>query len=323
MKKILFFLAVFFAVHSVSAAEYIEGRIRLVINEGTGRFSLFYMADMGREEYLPLFLDQDPRTSFLSLMANNRSYRLGETSAFKTSLGGTPSNPALIFESPSLTVTEEFSFIKTSASSQANGVQITITISNSGERSVEAGIRLLIDTTLGEKNPSHFSTDLRQINNETVIDSSSADNYWVSKSSRVSLIGSVEGLNPQDYLHFANWKRLNDASWKIPPVPGRNFNFLPYSIDDSAVCYYYEPAVIPRGGSRTITLVLSSGDEPGFTQTSSVSEDSTASIRADLKTLRELAVRLDEYSISGTATDEELAAIGLLISRIRSKYGIP
>ena len=341
MKKIFFCLAVFFVVHSVSAAEYIEGRIRLVINEHTGRFSLYYMADMASEEYLPFFLEQDPRTSFLSLMVNNRSYRMGESSVFKTTLGGTPSNPALIFESSFLTVTEEFSFIRTGSSSLTNGVRITITITNKGERPVEAGLRLLIDTTLGEKTPSHFATDLRQINGETVIDGSSKDNYWLSRNNRLTLMGSVDGQNltRPNAIHFANWKRLNDVPWKIPYMPERNFNLLPYSIDDSAVCYYFDPVAIPQGGSRTVAIVLASGDEMGFAQSSNVPDDLSAliresanktegnyydSIRTDLITLRDLAARLDSYIASGVAVpDEELAAIGLLISRIRSKHGIP
>ena len=340
MKKVLFCLAVFFVVHSVSAAEYIEGRIRLVINEQTGRFSLYYMADMAREEYLPFFLEEDPRTSFLSLMVNNRSYRMGESSVFKTTLKGTPSNPALIFESSSLIVTEEFSFIRTGSSSLTNGVRITITVTNKGERPVDTGVRLLIDTTLGEKKSPHFATDIRQINGEAVIDGSSADAYWTSKNDRLTLMGSVAGQNltRPDTIHFANWKRLNDTPWKIPYVPERNFNLLPYSIDDSAVCYYFEPVSIPKGGSRTIAIVLSSGDELGFAQSSNVPDELSAlirdsakledgyfnSIRTDLITLRDLAVRLDGYIASGAAvTDEELAAIGLLISRIRSKYGIP
>ncbi|MCL1815392.1 MAG: hypothetical protein FWG27_06205 [Treponema sp.] len=341
MKKLLLLLLFCFSfIHSAAAAEYVDGRIRLVLHESTGRFSLYYMADMAREEYLPFFMDKDPRTSFLSLMINNRSYKMGESSAFRTRIGGTPANPVLIFESAFLTVTQEFSFVKTGSSSLTNGIEITITVFNRGEQPVEAGIRFLIDTTLGEKNDSHFITDEREISGETIINSSSMDRYWVSGNSQLALMGSVDNLVRPDFIHFANWKRLNDAPWKIPYVAGRNFNLLPYSIDDSAVAYYYEPAPIPRGSSRTVSFLLSSEDASGFRQSGpekipesileiipeivTMDDGLDDSLRADLAALKELAAKLDDYiSSEAVVGDNELSSIEILLSRIRSKYSIP
>ena len=338
MKKLLLLQALLGLCLSLFGAEYIDGRIRLVLNEKTGRFSLFFMSDIAREQYLPFFTAEDPRTSFLAIQVNNRNYRLGEASAFKTRLGGTPSNPALIFESAFLTVTEEFAFIRTGSSSLTNGVRITITVANRGEQPVEAGIRFLIDTVLGEGEAAHFSTDRRSIEGESLIEAASADGYWVSRSGRLALMGSVGGdnLTRPDSIHFANWKRLNDAPWKAPFVAGRNFNLLPYSIGDSAVCYYYEPQTIPRSGSRTAVLILSSEDEGGFARGNNLPDDLShrieqsgrldgdmrRSMQTDLITLRDLVAKLDEYAAGAPVSDEELAAIGLLISKIKAKYGL-
>jgi hypothetical protein len=341
MKKFLVVLAVAgIAVFRVPAAEYIDGRVRLVINENTGRFSLFFMTDIAREQYVPFFMDQDPRTSFLALLVNNRNYRMGESASFKTVLGGTPSNPALIFESSFLRVTEDFSFIRTASSSLTNGIRITITITNKGEQPIDAGLRFLLDTTLGEAASPHFVTDQRQINAEAVIEASSGDLYWISKNNQLALMGSITGQNitRPDRIHFANWKRLNDVPWKTPFVSGRNFNLLPYSIGDSAVCYYYEPAVINRGESRVISMVFASEDENGFALSSNVPDelshliqesskiegDVSQSMRNDLIVLRDLVAKLDGYLGSdGPVPDDELSAIGLLISKIKEKYGIP
>jgi hypothetical protein len=341
MKKFLLLLAVT-AICSFrsEAAEYIDGRIRLVINENTGRFSLYFMTDIAREQYDPFFTDQDPRTSFLALLVNNRNYRMGESAAFKITLGGTPLSPALIFESSFLTVTEDFSFIKTGSSSLTNGIQITITITNKGERPITAGLRFLLDTTLGEDTSPHFLTDQRQIHTEALIETGASDTYWVSKNSRLGLMGSIGGQNitKPDFIHFANWKRLNDVPWKLAFVSGRNFNLLPYSIRDSAVCYYYEPSVINRGESRFISIALASEDENGFALNSNVPDelsnliretpkiegDISQSMRTDLIVLRDLVAKLDDYISSGAMVpDDELAALGLLISKIKEKYGIP
>jgi hypothetical protein len=109
-------------------------------------------------------------------------------------------------------------------------------------------------------------------------------------------------------------------------------------VEDSAVCYYFDPVLISRDGYRTIAMVLSSGDERGFARINNLPDDLPAlirsvsamdgeyfdSLRTDLIVLRDLADRLNGYISSGTAAaEDELAAIGLLIFRIRSKYGIP
>ncbi|MDR2767554.1 MAG: hypothetical protein LBB82_04425 [Treponema sp.] len=320
------------------AAEYVDGRIRLVINENTGRFSLYFMTDIAREQYEPFFSSEDPRTSFLVLMANDRVYRMGESSAFRTRLAGTPSNPALTFESSFLTVTEEFTFIRTADSSLTNGVRITVSIANRGEQQVQAGLRFLIDTSLGEASANHFSTEQRQISSETRIDSHATDTHWISKNDTLALMGGIQGNNitRPDEVIFGNWKRLNDTPWKYNYVAGRNFNLLPYSIGDSAVCYYFEPAAIQKGGIRLVSMVLASEDENGFLggdntpvdisrliRESAESEpDLDNMIRTDLVSLRDLLKRIDEYIASGEIPDDELAAIVLVLNKFKAKYGI-
>jgi hypothetical protein len=352
MKKtavvVLSFFLIFLIAASAGAAEFIEGRIRLVLNENTGRFSLYYMTDIAREEYVPFFADRDIRTSFLAIQVNDRNYRLGDSSAFRTSLGGSGTNPSLVFESPALRITEEFSFVKTAGSYLTNGVKITITIANKGRQQIQAGARFLIDTSLGEEGV-HFSTDKREISSEAQIGAGSEDAFWVSGNARFGLMGSVsgEGITRPDLVHFANWKRLNDASWKVPFYQGRNFNLLPYSIGDSAVCYYYEPLAVGAGSARTITLVLASKDDSGFSGDlaegpdeisrlidASKAPDSVTiqglskneadeTMQSDMVILRDLTSRLDEYIKSdASVSEEELAAIELVISRLKAKYGL-
>jgi len=354
MKKRFLLIAVFclLGFSGFYAAEYKEGRIRLDLHEDIGRFSLYYLADAGVESYLPFFIAKDPRSSFLSFMSDNQSYRMGEDTAFSVRLGGTSSNPALVFESSFAAVTEEFTFIRTSSSSVANGVRITITVANKTGQPVNAGIRFLIDTSLGENETVHFISDKRQINSETQIDFSSDDNYWVSGNKNLTLMGSIStsGSTRPSFVRFANWKRFNDAKWEFSYVKGRDFNLLPYSIGDSAVCYYFEPELIPAEGNRTVTIMLAAKDERGFSSSNIAvtgnsanplrdmspvvrAEESTTgnqrenemkqSMQADLYILQDLINRLQDYSISRALTDDELTRMRLLISRIKGKYNIP
>jgi hypothetical protein len=345
------FIAVLLHPLSAGAGDYTDGRIKLTLHEGQGRFSLYYLNDAPAPNvppsYEPFFADRDPRTSFLTVRVNDKTYKLGDTASFRTRIAGSPANPAFIFESPFLQVTESFSFIKTASSAQVNGIKITVTVQNRNDKQVDAGLRLLLDTNLGEgPGREAFVTDTRSIHSETV--SGSGERRWISENSRLSLMGSIEieeGKNP-DLVLFANWKRLNDVPWNISYVPERNFNYLPYSIGDSAVCYYFDPRPLPGDGEFSFSVCLAAADADGFTSSgtaypkdyrkeitespgaaSSESPVSPASSRssgeADFALLQELIDRIDAY-LSGDIiiTGEDLAGMEHTITRLKKRYGL-
>lgn len=349
MKKRFLWICVFFlSGFCLFAAEFINGQMRLVLREDMGRFSLYGMNE--NSQFEPLFSDQDPRTSFISLLINDRAYKLGDTSSFRTRTDTI--YPSFIFESPSLLVTEEFNFIKTPGSGQTNGVEIKITVENRGTADTLAGLRFLLDTHLGERGSyPPFSTDTRSIMSETLIERGD-EKFWISQNNRLSLMGSIVTPNGEapDSLYFANWKRLNDVSWKIAYEPGRNFNAPPYSIGDSAVCYYYGPRTLAKGESFTALIMLASGVTGGFTpsapaipvlpgSSSAAPAGSSAAVipvipnpaveinpadqrERDMIIMQDLIARIDEYISAGSITEEELNAMEQTLDRMIIKYGI-
>jgi hypothetical protein len=238
--------------------------MRLVLDPQLGRFSLYYMTDTSLRKFEALFMDQDPRTSVLTLNYNNKTYRLGESEEFTIREG---EQPSLIFESSFLTVTQEFAFIATAGSRTVNGVKMSFRIENKTSGRIQAGIRFLLDTKLGESGSTPFTTNTRNIEEETVFGKNTADTFWVSGTSgEFTLMGSLSADVDRvpDLVHIANWKRLNEVPWSLELVQGRKFNNPPYSIRDSAVAYYYEPVRINRGESSSFYLLLASQDTRGF-----------------------------------------------------------
>ena len=220
LKAAVIFLLFVFLSFPVAAAEYIDGAIRLVLHEETGRFSLFSQRHQdNRGRPLALFFNQDPRTSFLSVMVNDRVFRMGDSSAFRTRIGGTEREPSLIFESSFMLVTKEFSFVSSPGSAETNGVSIRITLENRGDRQVLAGARFLLDTQLSEgRGGITFATDRRTFSSETLLSRGDGDRFWIDRNDTLSLTGSLftgSDTDP-DSVHFANWKRLNDASFRVP-----------------------------------------------------------------------------------------------------------
>jgi hypothetical protein len=347
----------FFLPFLAGAAEFTDGSVRLVLHDETGRFSLYSIHENSRGRYEALFADQDPRTSFLSISFNDRIYKLGDTSSFRVRIGGDSSKPSLVFESSFLLVTEEFSFIKTPGQAVPNGVAVKIIIENRSLQQSQVGMRFLLDTDLGENSSqAPFNTDKHPISSEIFFGKGSPDKWWVSRNEQRSLMGSMFGAaeagEEADSLYFANWKRLNDISWKIPYQQGRNFNMPPYSVGDSAVCYYYEPRPLNRGETCSFTILLAASAEGGFSAAGGTEENpglgedlakilnessiathvfkiddgntgsAAGSREKDLELIRSLIEQIDGYMVSGSATADEIMAIETVLEQVRERNNL-
>jgi len=338
MKRISLLALLLAASLSAYALEVREGRLRLTIHETSGRFSLHYLADLQKDAYEPLFVDKDPRTSFAALLIDDRSHRLGESTSFRLKTERTEKGARVVFESSTLVAIQEFSFARIAGSALADALRIDFILSNRSDRELNIGLRLVVDTNLGEKKSAHFRTNEREITAETVLSTKSdRDLWWTSEDDKNGLMGGItlEGIEAPDSLHFANWKRLNDAPWKAQASAGRNFNLLPYSIGDSAVSYYFDPKPIARGAERKHTIFLGAANPKGFAgigeaasgglsqilQTSveaAVSPD--LALQTDLITVRDLLSRIDLLLKNpSNASNEEIAALETVIIRLKER----
>lgn len=315
-----------------------EGRLKLTLQEGSGRFSLYYLVDIQKDRYEPLFVDVDPRTTFLSVLVDDRAQRLGESASYRTRVERTDGGAQIVFESSTLTVTQAFSFARSSGTALADLLKMDVSVTNKSDRELNVGLRFVLDTNLGEKKAAHFKTNLRTIESETLLQpKTDADAWWTSENDRLGLMGSVSApqVRAPDAILFANWKRLNDAPWKPTIAKGRNFNLLPYSIDDSAVSYYFDPVAIPRGGQRVESILLGAANPNGFAgvgqsgDTSELSrlvqksvEDAGSAeltLQTDLVTVRDLLERVDAILKSGTVSDDELSTLEAVVARLKER----
>ena len=317
---ILFILFVFFPSFFISALEFNDGQLRLVLHPNTGRFSLYLRSNDGSRPQ-PLFFNQDPRTSFLSIFVNDRSFKMGDSASFRTSVGA-GSNPSLIFQSSSLLVTQEFHFVRSPGSPQTDGLRIVINMENMGDRQLTAGARFLLDTHLGEgSNGFPITTDQRTLNNETLLTRADSDSFWADRNRTLTLTGSLNTgvLNGPDSVHIANWKRLNDVVWRVQYQPGRNFNLPPYSVGDTAVCYYFEPHPLNPGERRIMEFTLGVNSEvaPGPDPVFTAAADDRA---RDLARIRDLLSRIDAKIMSGVVDEYEISILEIEVGQLWAKY---
>ena len=265
LKRRAFLFLFFLLALRLGANETKDGYIRLLINDRTGRFALFFLTDAENTKYSQLFY-KNGNTSFFDININGTPYRLGESRVFSVRVERENEEPVVIYDSDFLTVKTSFTPVKTINSPNANGICITIQIMNNTEKEPEVGLRFLLDTVLGEGRKNiPFVTENFNIKKEKIIESSSDEKFWISKNKDLSLMGSIaDPLNETaarpDYLHFANWKKLSDVPWKASYHEGRSFNQLPYSIGDCAVAYYWNPVVLEMGSVLTYTVYLTTED---------------------------------------------------------------
>jgi len=288
------------------ASETKDGLIRLLLNEKNGSFSFFYLAGSAAAGYEPLISHHLSPTSYLTVNVNGRSYQLGKPGSFKIKTDNTRETNAIVYESRFLSVRQVITPVKTSSSHEANGIKIEISIENKSQRDTPVGLRMLIDTYLGEgRRRIPFITGSQDITAETIIKSDSGESYWISKRDNLSLMGNIinpfnEDSKTPDYIHFANWKKLNDVPWNAPYHLGNSFNSIPYSIGDSAVCYFYEPDTLAPGASFNYIIYLTAEDTKWYT-----SSQITASVMDNIEW-----PELDSETNEDAAADDTAAANG-------------
>ena len=326
------------------ALDLSDGALRLTLYERIGRFSISFVPKARNGVPVPLLSAQDPRTTMLSVVVGNKIYRMGETSAFSTTVEKSARGGRFVWKSPFMQVTETFTFISSADSSLTSGVQIDIGLKNVSEKAFNAGVRYLFDTWLGESSFVHFRTDtLSQMSRELTLLPRDNALYWVSplvgdpEDVGFQVMTSGAGVTVPDRIVFGNWKRLTDASWNYESSTDRNFSLLPYSVNDSAVSQYYDPRAIPPGTEVTITLVLGKFSRAGFRSAGPASPqgfaasveqslaaakttgDDGQAVRADLSTVNRILTEIDAaLAATGQVSEDTL---GLMESALNDLGG--
>lgn len=325
-----------------------QGRLRLVLHEENGRFSLYYLEDIDQEEYVSLLFQRDPRTSSTGILLNNRVITLGSSNSFSQETTETSQGAQFSWTSSQIEVRQSFQFVKSNPSGLADGIKIDTIVINKSEDIQSVGVHYLFDTYLGEKRDAHFITsDNEQLESETGF-SLQPPTYWVSPTAEkegnfqgyISMLKG-SGITLPDKVVFANWKRLSENLWNMQVQGNRNFNLLPYSINDSAVCQFYDPIKLAPGTSRTVSAVVGAytgsplqvntsataqngGEDFDQILSSTKSSDSGKStqqlVREDLISVNDIISQINSLlSFPEDITDEKIEVIEKSLNNLREK----
>ncbi len=281
MKRFIIIILLFITAFNSFGLESSDGRIKIVLNSNNGSFAIHYLDNINTGKYIPLLFDKDPETSFLSISADNKILKMGSSSGFSQKISSSSNGGTIIWGSRELIITQTFAFIKSKESALSDGISITITVDNLSDKSSNLGIAYLFDTFMGEENSEHFTLDsgLSVTSEESF--TSRFPNFWISPSSGTNIKGLQgmvrgPGITVPDKIIFANWKRLQNNLWNYQVKTSRNFNLIPYSINDSAVAMIFNPIRVDSRSSRSVTIVMGGYSGSSF-QANSTQNDSEIS----------------------------------------------
>ncbi len=323
----------------LNGAELQRGKIKIVLNEKNGRFVLTYTDDIANPVPVSLFSSEDPTTSKVRVQWGDKTLTIGDDSQFTPVYEATPTGGKLTWTSKTLRVTENFEFLTSLSSSVADGIKETLTFTNLSEtQTTKLAVRLVFDTSLGEKK-DHFKTSTSEtINTESRLETPLPD-WWLSPSSTDEKAGLLfmlgKGATVPSRVLFANWQRLDNSSWDFALKQGRDFNFLPYSYNDSAVAHYYDGQDLAPGASREIVLMYGSRTAITFAnakvgsanvlsdllqESQNKAGSGTSAVAQDLQSLEDVFLQINEkLKDPAKATPDDLKLFKAILDQLESR----
>jgi len=259
LSKFLAALLLVTVAAGLPALELQRGKLKLVVNERTGRYVLWGTEDPTKPGWTALFLADDPTTSKWKLLVGDKAFVLGDAPSFTTAVEATATGAKITWTSKNLIAILSLDFVLSAGSALADGLRLDLSVTNVSEASLKVGVRWVIDTSLGEKKEHFHLATGESVNSESKLEGTFPD-WWASRSAADDSFGLLvmvgKGVTPPSRVVFANWKRLDDTVGDPVFKKGRDFNLLPYSFNDSAVAQVYDAQDLSPGSSRDVTVLM-------------------------------------------------------------------
>ena len=90
------------------ALEIKDGRVKIILHKDSGRFSVYYLDDIEKQNYIPLLFADDPRTSSLNILIGNKVFTMGDSSSFKQTIEEVRDGAQFVWTSSTIIITEKF-----------------------------------------------------------------------------------------------------------------------------------------------------------------------------------------------------------------------
>lgn len=250
--------------------------IVIVVNQNDNAMGRFAVETTGgaplREDDMnkPLIYGRPtPWTSYTTLWLNGEKYVFGGQTQRRA---GKDAKYGEVIQEPTLedgqiitktqfdniVVEQILSIVRSSTTGLADTAQIKYRIINEGEEREKVGLRLMIDTMLGENDGAPFRLGEDTISTDTLYYDKQLETFWQAFDSisnpQVTSQGTLIGPNvtTPDRVYFSDWGSLADGVWDFNFNPGEEFIRRGEFEIDSAMAMYWVPDILEAGESKTI-----------------------------------------------------------------------
>ncbi len=210
----------------------------------------------------------NPWTSYTSLWINEERYVFGgstERRAGKGAKYGEVIQEPTVEDNKIITrtkfddiiVEQILSIVKSSTTGLADSAQIQYRVINQGDQEEKVGLRVMLDTMLGENDGAPFRLGEDTISTDSLYYDKQLDDFWQAFDSisdpQVTSQGSFIGpdVSTPDRVYFSDWGSLSDGIWDFDFNPGQEFIRKGEYEIDSAMAMYWVPEVIEPGQTKT------------------------------------------------------------------------
>ncbi|MGM0420728.1 MAG: hypothetical protein ACQEQG_06990 [Bacillota bacterium] len=202
-----------------------------------------------------------PWTSYTTLRIDGENYVFGGETERRAGEGANYGelvqrpqviNDAIVttYEISSLQVEQSLQLVRSSTTGLSDTTRIEYNITNIGEEPKELGLRVMLDTMLGENDGAPFRVEDRAITTDTRFDQEELPPFYQSFDSltdpQVTSQGSFSGPNVDtpDRVYMSDWGSLADDPWDFNFNPGEEFVREGEFEIDSAIALYWDPETI-------------------------------------------------------------------------------
>ncbi len=209
----------------------------------------FYIKD--RDEHLVSVFstaEEFTGTSFF-LQAGKKIYRLSGGSGIISVTRETENGLQIAYVVPKVAeVLVDFKIVSSFDKKDGDMIKMTSVVKNLKSRKENFALKLVMDTSIGEKSRYHFyGSNNEPIENETLY-TSSRDNKWFitgNEAASFQILLNGADISVPDFVSVANYETLNTLNWEPAVLSSRTFDTVS-SYNNSACCVSWKKEFLEK-----------------------------------------------------------------------------
>jgi hypothetical protein len=260
------------------ANEFIKIRVNAG-PENAGRFAVGVTggdpARPGDDNKVLIYGSQQPWTSYTTVWVDGTSYVFGgktEKRAGKSGAYGTMTQDPVAKGDRILCaarlgpveVMQELTFARSVTTRMLDTARISYTVANRDSAPHSVGLRIALDTMLGDNDGAPLRVGDRAVTTATALSGAAIPDFWQAFDSLSSPTVTAQGtlrardVRPPDRMIAVDWGTAADNPWEFK-VPNRDFTRLGEEELDSAALLVWDPQPLAPNESRTYTTFYGLG----------------------------------------------------------------